>query len=401
MSRAHRDGYIFRAILMTLISLVLILLIMTFTTPLFLKLSGEEHMTAEWGEPFEDPGAEVLFGLGEAKTEGNVDVTRLGTYTLRYSFLTEELIRTVTVVDTVRPEIVLKGASVLSVEKGGRYVEQGWEATDNVDGDLSENVWTESDLNLGEIGEYHISYYVSDSSGNETRVRRKISVTAKGPMSQSMTEFDLDPFYPDVICGEAPFDQEKYENIVFFGDSFIGYLRAYNLGITKNMWSSGGLIPTEIYTKALEVGFDQTSYTFIDLMNRNHPETVVILLGNQVSAYWTPDYYKSVMDNIYGDIKKRYPDTTFVICSLCPFSAEGDSYNISSKGFSRNDRVNKINAVYCELCRKHGFRFMNAAEVLKAPNGYCKPEWMGPDYFHLNKKGFEVLLDYVQKHMDW
>jgi hypothetical protein len=44
---------------------------------------------------------------------------------------------------------------------------------------------------------------------------------------------------------------------------------------------------------------------------------------------------------------------------------------------------------------------MNAAEVLKAPNGYCKPEWMGPDYFHLNKKGFEVLLDYVQKHMDW
>ena len=390
------------ALVMTLLSGLLVLVIAFFTTPMCIVINGDEEIEVECGDAFEDPGAYVRFGLGEIASEGNVDTSKLGEYEIWYSFITEKVKRTVRVIDTTRPEIHIEGTATLSIAKGDTYVEQGFSAWDIADGDLTDKVWTETDLDTSVPGEYHISYYVSDSSGNTTRERRKVSVTEGGPLTMDMVHFDLDPYYPDVICKETPYDEEKYKKTVFFGDSFIGYMAAYRVGIAENLWSKGGMIPTEVYTRALDIGITKTTYTFPQLMDKYHPETVIILLGNQVSAYWTHDYFRSVMDGIYGGIKAKYPDTNIVIMSLCPFSVEGDAVNKSQRGFYRNDRVNKINAVYCEICRKYGLKFMNVAEVLKDPsNGYCRKDLVGPDYFHLNMVGFYELLDYVQHHMDW
>ena len=389
-------------VIMLFVSALLILCIAFFTTPLMIRLSGDETETVECGDIFEDPGAELRLGIGELKSEGHVDTSKVGEYEIIYTFLTERKVRTVMVVDTTRPEIKLEGSTSISIVKGGPYTEQGYSAWDIADGDLTEAVWTESDVDLGTPGEYHISYYVSDSSGNTTRERRRVVVTDKGPMTMDMVSFDLNPYYPDVICREAPFDQAKYENTVFFFFFFIGYMRDYRVGIVENLWSRGGMTPEQIYTRDINVGLESEGLTFFDAMDREKPDTVIILLGNQVSRHWTPDYFRTVFDGIYASLASRYPDTNIVICSLAPFSREGDAYNIRELGFSRNDRINKINTVYCELCRKYGFKFMNVAEVLKDPaDGYCKADLMGPDYFHLSKKGFTVMLEYVQAHMDW
>ena len=235
---------------MSVLSGLLVFVIAFFTTPMMIALNGEDVLTVECGDAFEDPGAKLRLDMGELKSEGSVDSSKVGDYEIAYSFLTERKVRTVRVVDTTRPEIILEGSAAVSVEKGGKYVEQGYSAWDIADGDLTDNVWVESDVDLNTIGEYHVSYYVSDSSGNTTRERRKVSVTAKGPMTMDMISFDLNPFYPDVVCRERPFDEEKYANTVYFGDSFIGYMRAYGVGITANMWSRGGMSPSEIYTRS-------------------------------------------------------------------------------------------------------------------------------------------------------
>lgn len=43
----------------------------------------------------------------------------------------------------------------------------------------------------------------------------------------------------------------------------------------------------------------------------------------------------------------------------------------AQEGFDRNDRINKMNAHMCELCRNYGFKFMNVAKELKDPATGC------------------------------
>lgn len=70
--------------------------------------------------------------------------------------------------DTTRPVITLVGANPQTVEVGRAYVELGATATDNVDGDLSDEIVIDaSAVDTGSPGSYSVTYNVSDSSGND------------------------------------------------------------------------------------------------------------------------------------------------------------------------------------------------------------------------------------------
>lgn len=136
-----------------------------------MHLVGEPEIQLEYGETFTDPGARLtgsFFGTEEISLENTVEVQgevrtdQLGEYVLTYRGekwgKTAAAQRIVRVVDTVPPVITLKpGQSQL--EPGMHYVEDGYTAQDNVDGDITDKV------SIVELQE-EILYSVSDSSGN-------------------------------------------------------------------------------------------------------------------------------------------------------------------------------------------------------------------------------------------
>ncbi len=397
MNRKKTGFLILAVILAALVAAVL-------ATPVLIDMKGNAHMSIGRGEVFEDPGAEVRFGLGKIKTEGEIDTSQLGDQTVSYRFLTEKRIRTVSVEDRTRPLITLEGAPEKYLVKGEEYAEAGYRAEDDVDGDITDRVSVESDLDADVPGEYHISYTVSDSAGNAARERRKITVVEEGPLSQDRLSFDLGPFFDDVICKEADFDQDKYSSLIYFGDSFIGNLGDYGVVDYSQLWSRGSLGTDTVYDSPITVYGNYDGYTsFFGAMDAYHPAAVLVLLNSDRTLYWTPEYLGQSCDTFYGDIKERYPDTRFIICSITPVDAYYSSYAwIAQEGFDRNDRINKMNALMCGLCRKYGFEFMNAAEVLKNPGtGCCYDEYMGEDGIHLNHTGYSVMTEYVKGHMDW
>ena len=79
-------------------------------------------------------------------------------------------------VDNVKPVITLKGASEVNVIENGEYVEKGYTATDNIDGDITKNVKIKGKVNINVPGEYILKYIVKDSSKNETIEERKVNV---------------------------------------------------------------------------------------------------------------------------------------------------------------------------------------------------------------------------------
>ena len=153
-----------------------------------LAVNGSREMVLEYGQSFEDPGVLAQFSgtlfLREPQTvevavEGAVEPSALGTYELTYTArhtlnyyigqmtFTESAVRRVCVKDTQVPVITLTANPDGYTVPGQPYAEEGFAATDNYDGDITDQVTrTEQD---GKV-----YYSVTDSSGNRAEAVREI-----------------------------------------------------------------------------------------------------------------------------------------------------------------------------------------------------------------------------------
>ncbi|MAU11687.1 MAG: hypothetical protein CL607_17815 [Anaerolineaceae bacterium] len=92
------------------------------------------------------------------------------------SILDSTLGDSVSVVDTTAPVIQLVDDTI-TLALNEAYVEPGYTATDNYDGDLTSNVTTSDDIDIATVGTYTVTYDVTDSSGNEAvQVTRTVIV---------------------------------------------------------------------------------------------------------------------------------------------------------------------------------------------------------------------------------
>lgn len=170
-----------------LLLLVYCCLVLTNTYTVDVVLSGDSEIILEYGESFDDPGAQaVYFGSifqrdpldVPVTVEGNVDVEQLGEYTIRYSAIHDQIsgeaIRTVYVVDTTVPEITLLGDATVVLPVGSEYLESGCTAMDYYSGDLTDAVTITGSLDPATPGTYTLTYTVKDGSGNQAKAQRNV-----------------------------------------------------------------------------------------------------------------------------------------------------------------------------------------------------------------------------------
>ena len=148
------------------------------TRKLSLALNGEREFYLEYGQLYLEPGVNAQLLSEESimdvpvTTQGEVNAQTLGKYLIKYTAQVEDIIRTdyrrVHVVDTQRPVITLVTNPGSYTILGQPYVEEGFSATDNHDGDLTGQVIRTEDNGI-------VTYTVSDSSGNTTTVKRTIA----------------------------------------------------------------------------------------------------------------------------------------------------------------------------------------------------------------------------------
>ena len=77
--------------------------------------------------------------------------------------------------DPIAPSLDLEGGTV-TVSAGEDYIEPGYSAWDNADGDITDWVEIFSDYQKYLAGTYKMTYVVSDTHGNTTSVDREIIV---------------------------------------------------------------------------------------------------------------------------------------------------------------------------------------------------------------------------------
>ena len=161
------------AIGIPLLILALVFVVLLATVQLKLVLNDGSDITLEYGQSYSDPGASAsfLFFDVDVASQGQVSSDQLGSYSITYTAKllgkTATVQRTVTVVDTTAPTIVLVHKDNAFTLPGHNYQEEGFVAEDNHDGDITHKVQRM-------ISDGFVHYRVTDSSGNVAEVKREI-----------------------------------------------------------------------------------------------------------------------------------------------------------------------------------------------------------------------------------
>lgn len=166
--------------LSVLLGVLLLAILSNLQYSLELTLLGEERIQLEYGESYTEPGVAASVDYGFLKgfapknlkiqTESDLQEDVLGRYHVRYSAdylgLHGEVLREIQVIDTQSPVIVLAEDSE-ELQPDGEYLESGFSAWDNYDGDITERVVRTELPRM-------IRYAVTDSSGNPAVCVREV-----------------------------------------------------------------------------------------------------------------------------------------------------------------------------------------------------------------------------------
>ena len=135
----------------------------------------EKHITLSVGDVFQEPEYRAMVKNQDVtslvKKSGSVNTKKIGTYQLeyvvKYSLFQDKKVLIVDVIDDIVPKIELVGNEETIVCPNKDFVEPGYRAFDNYDGDLTNKVTVEKENNK-------IIYKVKDSSSNMYVANRKI-----------------------------------------------------------------------------------------------------------------------------------------------------------------------------------------------------------------------------------
>jgi len=160
------------------------------TTIPVIALLGDATVTIEVGTNYTDAGATATDNYDENITDNitivnSVNTNVVGSYTVTYNVSdtagnsAAQVTRTVNVEDTTIPVITLVGDATVTIEVGTNYTDAGATASDNYDGDITNNITIVNSVDTSVVGSYTVTYNVSDAAGNAaTQITRTVNVTA-------------------------------------------------------------------------------------------------------------------------------------------------------------------------------------------------------------------------------
>lgn len=142
------------------------------TVPGYLTLPGEEYR--EEGYTAVDDYDGDITDKVQVRTENDVVY-----YTVSDSSGNETTVqRKIEYTDQIAPVLTLKGETSITMDAGIAYEEPGYTATDNIDGDITEQVEISGSVNIYHAGTYTLTYTVKDKHGNTATAQRTVVVKA-------------------------------------------------------------------------------------------------------------------------------------------------------------------------------------------------------------------------------
>ena len=154
-----------------------------------ITLNGPSEYDLEYKEEYEEFGYKAIDNYdGDVSDKvivrGNVDSNKLSKYEITYKVFDKTanktiVKRTINVVDNIEPTIEFNN-NINRYSILNKSIDlNDYKAIDNYDGDVTDQVNIDGNVDFNKTGNYVLKYSVKDSNGNESVVNRKVNVQEK------------------------------------------------------------------------------------------------------------------------------------------------------------------------------------------------------------------------------
>lgn len=149
-----------------------------------IALNGKEIVAVETFSDYKEPGCKATDNYdGDITDAVQVSYSEVYEHEIEVKYAvqdssgnTVQAYRTVEIRDITPPKVTLNGYKTVYVIKGEKYKEKGAKASDNRDGDVTNTLQIEGEIDTSKLGTYIIEYSAADSAGNKGTETRKIKV---------------------------------------------------------------------------------------------------------------------------------------------------------------------------------------------------------------------------------
>ena len=347
-----------------------------------LKLNGKDKITISYNEKYIEKGAYLKYSKklsDKIVIEGSVD-NKVGTYILKYKlkflFMNIYKTRTVQVVDNEKPIITLEGNLESFVCPGEEYKEEGYNAYDEYDKDLTSKVKVIKDKDNNYL------YEVSDSSKNIAVEKRLIryediespNISLNGSINVYVkvnSNFEDSGYEVSDNCPNVKVEKDTNLDLSHEGKYYITYkaidtsLNTTSVTRTINVYKEGGL-------GVIYLTFDDgpsnsgTTRQILDVLASEGVKATFFVTGSGSDDYIREEYnaghtvalhtYTHSYGNVYGSVDayfydlSRIEERVFNIIGIRPkiIRFPGGSNNTVSNNYSpgimftlRNEVLNR------------------------------------------------------------
>lgn len=355
------------------------------------------------GEPFKNQFMATANNKDVTKDTrftSNIQPKKEGLYSVTFTYKRYKRVMKIEVKDTGKPNITLIEGEVIKLPINEKYIEPGYEAIDNLDGNITDKVKVEGIVDETKVGRYTLKYTVEDSRGNKTVKNRFIEVFDKTPDQMTLREFSLEGFFKNTILKETKDGKEKYSNqFTFIGDSTALYYVMNKTISGKQLWHREKILLNNVFNTNIMINHQDSGKKLLDAYNESKPSHVLLMFGTDSAGSMEINNFISNYQRLITEMKRINPNGVIIVQSILPVSSY---YDENSRNLN-NNKINKLNYYLAKMCEELNISFLNTAEVLKNSQGQLRDEFYRDSAtesgIYLNEEANEVAMKYFRTHM--
>lgn len=355
------------------------------------------------GEPFKNQFMATANNKDVTKDTrftSNIQPKKEGLYSVTFTYKRYKRVMKIEVKDTGKPNITLIEGEVIKLPINEKYIEPGYEAIDNLDGNITDKVKVEGIVDETKVGRYTLKYTVEDSRGNKTVKNRFIEVFDKTPDQMTLREFSLEGFFKNTILKETKDGKEKYSNqFTFIGDSTALYYVMNKTISGKQLWHREKILLNNVFNTNIMINHQDSGKKLLDAYNESKPSHVLLMFGTDSAGSMEINNFISNYQRLITEMKRINPNGVIIVQSILPVSSY---YDENSRNLN-NNKINKLNYYLAKMCEELNISFLNTAEALKNSQGQLRDEFYRDSAtesgIYLNEEANEVAMKYFRTHM--
>jgi len=165
---------------------------------------------------------------------------------------------------------------------------------------------------------------------------------------------------------------------------------------TKQVWTpeSGTLsLDPNIAKTPVYNPYSGTNMTIAEAAGQVKPEYMVFTVGlNNGVPFLGESEFKLCYRKLIDSVIAASPNTKIMLQSIYPVASNNTKETIT------NEKIDRANGWIKDLAEEYGIKYLNTNPSLKDNNGYLKMSYQNGDGIHLNRSGFEAVLNYIRTH---